>query len=45
MIVQASEFWVADIPFTSGASSIGRVSDADAERLKTVWHQHVKPQF
>jgi mRNA interferase MazF len=108
MIVRPGEFWVADIPFTSGAASkkrpvlilwldgedvvaavvtsakprsqmdvslndwatsglrlastvrlsrldclekillltrVGQVSQADAEQLKTVWDQHVKPQF
>jgi mRNA interferase MazF len=108
MIVHPGEFWVAEIPFTSGVSSkkrpvlvlwsdgddvvaavvtsakprtkmdvllndweqsglraastvrlsrldclekslllvnLGRVSDADAERLKTVWREYVKPQF
>ena len=108
MTIQPGEFWVADIPFTSGVSSkkcpililwldgddvvaavvtsakprtqmdvllkdwaasglriastvrlsrldcleksllltkIGQVSDADAEQLRAVWNQHVKPQF
>lgn len=26
-------------------TKIGRISEADAEQLKAVWHLHVKPQF
>ena len=45
---RAGEFWLAEIPFTSGVASKLRpvlVLWADADRVKTVWERHVRLRF
>lgn len=56
-MISAGEFWVADIPYTNQTASkdcleksllvhrLGCISPTDTQNVKSVWMQHVKPQF